>query len=109
MCAGPAIPLIFRFVRERYPKLKSKLDDKDITNRSGSDIFVKALVDKDETCVKVLEVFASIYGCCTGSFATHLLCYGGMYLAGGVTMGLKDYLKENPIFLDNFLDKGRLK
>ena len=67
------------------------------------------MVHKDETCVKVLETFVSIYGCCAGNFATHLLCYGGMYLAGGVTIGLKDYIKENPIFMENFLDKGRLK
>ena len=36
------------------------------------------------------------------------LPYGGVYLIGGVTAGIKDYILGNDVFVDAFYDKGRL-
>ena len=36
------------------------------------------------------------------------LPYGGIYLIGGVTNGIKDYLVSDPTFMNGFYDKGRV-
>ena len=36
------------------------------------------------------------------------LPYGGIYLTGGVTNGIKDFLINDPTFKENFFAKGRL-
>lgn len=58
--------------------------------------------------MKVIDKFISNFGTETGNLALKVLPYGGVYLIGGVTKGLKDYMLQNDIFMQAFLDKGRL-
>jgi len=37
------------------------------------------------------------------------LPYGGVYLIGGVTMGIRDYMIHDQKWMDNFYHKGRLE
>ena len=106
VCAGPAIPLIFRFVRDRYPDLKSNIDH---LKPTGPEVFEQALENDCPTCIKVLEIFTSLYGCEAGNLAVKTLCYGGLYIAGGVTARIRSYMQKSSIFMDNFLDKGRMR
>ena len=41
----------------------------------------------------VVEKFSEIYAIEIGNFALKTLPYGGIYLCGGVTMGLLQYLE----------------
>lgn len=58
--------------------------------------------------MKVVEKFTENFGTETGNMALKCLPYGGVYLIGGVTNGIKDYLVKNPKFMDSFYNKGRL-
>jgi glucokinase len=58
--------------------------------------------------MKVVEKFTENFGTEAGNLALKTLPYGGVYLIGGVTNGIKDYLKENDKFMNSFNDKGRL-
>lgn len=63
---------------------------------------------KDPLCMKVVEKFTKIFGTETGNVALKTLPYGGIYLIGGVTNGIKDYLISDHTFMDAFYNKGRL-
>ena len=58
--------------------------------------------------MKVVEKFTEIFAIQAGDTALKFLPYGGIYLIGGVTMGIRDYIIHDTLFMDNFYSKGRL-
>lgn len=58
--------------------------------------------------MKVVEKFTEIFAVEVGDMGLKTLPYGGIYLVGGVTYGLSDYLRNNKLFMDTFYAKGRL-
>ena len=56
----------------------------------------------------VVRKFVEIFAVEAGNFALKTLPMGGVYLLGGVTCGLLDYLLTDDWFKSNFYDKGRL-
>ena len=113
LTAGPAVPMLYAFMKEKYPKLESALEKKKPFDEIYSkDVIDMAIKDKDPLCLKVVEKMVSNFGTETGNLALKTLPYGGIYLIGGVTAGLKDYILDkqtNKVFMDGFCDKGRLK
>ena len=67
-----------------------------------------AIKEKDELCLKVVHKFSEILAVEVGNFALKTLPYGGIYLVGGVTMGISDYIRQNDFFMETFYKKGRL-
>lgn len=68
--------------------------------------------NKDELCYKVIQKFAEILAVEVGNCALKYLPMGGIYLVGGVTHGIINYLEfggTNDIFLKQVYDKGRLE
>lgn len=55
-----------------------------------------------------MEKFTQNFGAEAGNLALKTLPYGGIYILGGVTNGIKDYILNNDVFMDAFYDKGRL-
>jgi glucokinase len=51
-----------------------------------------AIKNKDKLCMKVVEKFTENLGTETGNLALKTLPFGGIYLIGGVTAGIKEYL-----------------
>ena len=66
------------------------------------------MTTQDPLCLKVVEKFSEIFGTETGNKALLTLPYGGIYIMGGVTNGILDYLIHNRTFIEAFFDKGRL-
>ena len=66
-----------------------------------------AIKKKDPLCLKVVEKFTEIFAVETGNTALKTLPYGGIYLTGGVTSGIQDYMLHSDTFLENFYAKGR--
>ena len=54
----------------------------------------RAATEDDEAAVKALQVFARALGRVAGDFALTLLARGGIYLTGGVTPRIADFLKD---------------
>lgn len=48
--------------------------------------------NKDPLCMKVIDKFTENFGTECGNLALKTLPYGGIYLIGGVTGGIKSYL-----------------
>jgi len=109
LCAGPAVPLIYDYMRQKYPDLERILEKDGLSfNQIDSHSIVEAaMVKKDHLCLKVVDKFAEIYGCEVGNMALSVLPYGGIYLIGGVTHGIAEHLLHSDIFLNAFYQKGR--
>jgi len=60
----------------------------------------------------VIQKFAEIFATEVGNCALKYLPFGGIYLVGGVTQGILEYLElgnSNDAFLRQVYDKGRLE
>lgn len=117
LTAGPAIPLIYDFMKTQHPTLVAHLEKDSADGKTkakafddieSKDIISFAMQSKDPLCMKVVEKFTENFGTETGNLALKTLPYGGIYLIGGVTNGIKDYLINDSKFMDSFYDKGRL-
>lgn len=111
VCAGPAVPLLYDFLASRHPELERTLEKdghnfKDVT---AKEIIKKGIEEKDPLCLRVIEKFTELFAVEAGNLALKTLPYAGLYLIGGVTMGIKDYIANNETFLKNFYQKGRLE
>jgi glucokinase len=62
---------------------------------------------RDPLCLKVIDKFTEILAVEVGNMALKTLPYGGIYLTGGVTHGITEYLLHTDTFLENFYAKGR--
>lgn len=80
----------------------------DPDNITSSHIVKAAMQDKDELCLKVVHKFSEILAREVGNMALKTLPFGGIYLIGGVTMGISDYLNHES-FLNEVYKKGRLE
>jgi glucokinase len=89
LCAGPAVPLIYAFMKEKYPELEAKLEKtKSFDQIEAKDIILLAINEKDPLCLKVVEKFTENFGTEAGNVTLKTLPYGGVYLIGGVTAGI---------------------
>jgi glucokinase len=60
-------------------------------------------------CEEVLQLWATHYGAEAGVAALKYLPYGGLFLAGGMTPKLLDWIRgEDTPFMKAFLDQGRV-
>lgn len=60
-----------------------------------------------ELCAETLKIFAGAYGAEAGNVALKILASGGIYLGGGISPKILKTL-QNGVFMQAFLDKGRL-
>jgi len=115
VCAGPAIPMLYEFYKQEYPDLPRYLEEgadgikpDDMTS---THIVSKAMTDKekDPLCQKVIEKFTEIFATECGNLGLRALPFGGIYLVGGVTVGITDFLVKSEHFKDHFFGKGRFE
>ncbi len=77
-------------------------------NLDPAAIIAKGALEKhDQLCQKTMELFVENYGCEAGNLALKLMCYGGLYIAGGIAPKILPLLKDGR-FLTAFLAKGRM-
>ena len=107
--SGPGLQNIYRFLREtgrgeEPPWLAARLREQD----PSAVVSQAALSGESALCVQALDLFVAIYGAQAGNVALTLLPTGGVYLGGGIAPKILPKLKD-PIFLNAFLSKGRMK
>jgi glucokinase len=96
-CSGPAITHMFHFFINEE-KIESKYTEEDVKNITNKEIIKRGLEKTCNICELILEFFAEIYGQAAGNLSLILLPTGGLYLLGGLSVALCDYLKASPIF-----------
>jgi len=109
MGAGPAIPMIYAFMKKKNPEMEAVLEkEKKFDDIVSKDIIIKGIRDKDPLCMKVVEKFVEIFGVEAGNSALKSMPNGGIYLIGGATNGIRDHLLSKDTFWKAFTNKGRL-
>lgn len=72
-------------------------------------IIDNGVMKSDPLCLKVVEKITEILAVETSNLALKTLPFGGIYLIGGVTHGITEYLLHNDKFVTNFYMKGRME
>ena len=108
VASGMGVVNIHGFLRERSgTPTPDWLSEAMATGDAGAAIADAARRDACRVCVETIELFATLYGREIGNAALSHMARGGIYLAGGVTLGVLDLLERGP-FLDAIFDKGRM-
>lgn len=99
---GPGIPKMYKFMCE-----KNGISYKPLTSE---DIIKNGLEKTDEMCIKTLEFFVCLYAKEIADFALNSLPYGGIYLVGGLTTFMSEYLIKDPScpFKKSYFSKGKI-
>ena len=94
MIAGPAIPMIYDYMKTKYDDLARVLEEegKDVNKLKSADIIECGLERGDPLCMLVVEKFTEWLGVEAGNLALKTLPTGGIYLIGGVTQGIHKYI-----------------
>jgi glucokinase len=64
--------------------------------------------DRDVLCAEALDLSIHLYGVEAGNLALKIMATGGVYLGGGIAPKNLERLK-GPLFMQGFLDKGRMQ
>lgn len=107
--SGPGLANIYDFLRDsRQGASSSALDLELAAKDPAAAISAAALAGADPLCVQALDLFVSIYGAEAGNLALKTMALGGVYIGGGIAPKIIEKLRE-PLFMEAFLDKGRLR
>jgi glucokinase len=106
--AGPGFFNLYRFLRDTgWAKESPEVADRVRSGDPAAVITSRAASDGDPLCVKVVEMFVSIYGAEAGNLALKTLAVGGVVVAGGIAPKIIDWMTTGQ-FMSAFKDKGRL-
>jgi glucokinase len=107
--SGPGIKNIYDFLRDTH-----KADEPEWlrTQMSAAPdppalISQTALEDKAAICDQTLSIFVSVFGAETGNCALNFMTTGGIFIGGSIAAKIVPKMKD-PVFLESFLDKGRM-
>ena len=67
-----------------------------------------AMDERDSLCAEALDLFIHLYGVEAGNHALKIMATGGVYLGGGIAPKNFERFK-GPLFMQGFLDKGRMQ
>ena len=109
LLSGPGIKNIYDFLRDTK-KVEEPAWLKDQMAAAPDPpalISQLAAEGKAPICERTMSIFVSIYGAETGNVALNFMSTGGIYIGGSVAAKNVARMKE-PVFMQSFLDKGRL-
>ena len=106
--SGPGLFNIYRFFKENRGLEEPKwLTERLSTGDDPNAVITKAaLANEAEICVKMLDLFVSLYGAEAGNLALRAKSVRGLYVGGGIAPKILDKLKDGT-FMRSFVDKGR--
>ena len=108
--SGPGIRNIYEFLRDEH-----KAEEPDwLRQEMASAHDVPALISKTAfggkaaICEKTLDIFVGIFGAEAGNCALNYMATGGMFIGGIIAGKIVEKMKDQ-IFVQSFLDKGRMR
>lgn len=109
--SGMGVTNIYDFVRENplyneqeNPELMRAMFNTDDQPALISEYAIK---HQDPMALRAMDIFIRAYGSIAGNLALMTLCYGGLYIVGGIAPKLKAQMSDGR-FLEMFTDKGRM-
>ncbi|HEX6804834.1 MAG TPA: glucokinase [Terriglobales bacterium] len=107
--SGPGLVNVFEFLRDTgRGKPPEWLVGEMVETDAAAAISHAGLAGKCPMCEQALDIFVSVFGAEAGNLALKLKATGGVFLAGGIAPKILSKLAQ-PMFLEAFLAKGRLR
>lgn len=107
--SGPGLVNTYQFLRDTGRGEQPEwLAEKLAIGDPAAAISKAALDGKSPLCEQALDIFVAIYGAEAGNLALKLMSTGGIFVTGGIAPKILAKLSRG-IFLDAFLDKGRMR
>src|SRR6266478_7309838 len=108
--SGPGIKNIYDFLRDTSKAEEPQWLKEQIGQAPDPPALLSqlALENKAVICEQTLSTFVSVYGAETGNCALNFMSTGGIFIGGSIAAKIVPKMKD-PIFIQSFLDKGRMK
>ncbi len=107
--SGPGLVNVFEFLRDTgRGKVPRWLSEEMQKMDPAAAISAAAMDAKCPMSEQAMDIFVSVFGAEAGNLALKFKATGGVFLAGGIAPKILPKL-ATPLFLDAFLDKGRLR
>jgi glucokinase len=109
LLSGPGIKNIYDFLRDAHKADEPQWLKDQIAAAPDPPAVISQLAQEGKAaiCDQTLSIFVSIYGAETGNCALNFLSTGGIFIGGSVAAKNVSKMKD-PIFMESFLDKGRM-
>jgi glucokinase len=109
LLSGPGIKNIYDFLRDARKADEPQWLKDQIAAAADPPALISQLAQEGKAaiCDQTLSIFVSIYGAETGNCALNFLSTGGIFIGGSVAAKNVSQMKD-PIFMESFLDKGRM-
>jgi glucokinase len=109
LLSGPGIKNIYDFLRDAHKAEEPQWLKDQIGAAPDPPAVISQLAQEGNAaiCDQTLSIFVSIYGAETGNCALNFLSTGGIFIGGSVAAKNVSKMKD-PIFMESFLDKGRM-
>ncbi|MFN0206099.1 MAG: glucokinase [Planctomycetota bacterium] len=106
--AGPGIVRCYDYLRRGAAPETANVSKRFAeTNDRAAVVSALALEGADPVAIAALQLFARIYGAEAGNIALRTLCYGGVFVAGGIAPKILPFMTGGD-FIKRFLAKGRM-
>ena len=108
--SGPGIKNIYDFLRDAKKADEPKWLKEQMSGAPDPPALISqlALESKSAICEQTLSMFVSIYGAETGNCALNFMSTGGVFIGGSIAAKIVPKMRD-PIFMQSFLDKGRME
>lgn len=108
--SGPGIKHIYDFLRDTKREDEPQWLKDQIAAAPDAPPLISqlAIAHKSSLCEKTMAVFVSVYGSETGNCALTFMSTGGIFIGGSIAAKILPLMKD-PIFMESFLDKGRMR
>jgi glucokinase len=107
--SGPGLVNVYEFLRDRGCGKESAEFAAELKKGDRAAVISRAALDGNEKlAVQALDLWISVYGAEASNLALKAMATGGLFLAGGISPKVLAKL-QGPIFMQSFLDKGRLR
>lgn len=107
--SGAGLVDLYNFFCERTPKKADRAVREQVQSGQGPAAISRAALERRcPVAQTALDRFVMIYGAEAGNLALKLMATGGVYVGGGIAPKIIVKLKE-PIFMEAFLAKGRMR
>jgi glucokinase len=108
--SGPGIKNIYDFLRDAHKAEEPEWLRTQINAAPDPSPLISqlALEGKSEICGQALSIFVSVFGAEAGNCALNFMSTGGIFIGGTIAAKIEPKMKD-PMFLESFLDKGRME
>jgi glucokinase len=107
--SGPGIKNIYDFLRDAHKAEEPEWLRTQMSTAPDPPALISqmALESKSAICDQTLSIFVSVFGAETGNCALNFMSTGGIFIGGSIAAKIIRKMND-PVFLESFLDKGRM-